>query len=279
MESYEKEWLAGQPVLRAIMHMVGLFDRPASGDCLKALRAKPMIEGLTDEIVKLDDSEWQRAVARLREVRFLATAGPDDPTRSTPIRWCANGSASGCGRRTSRHGKPPMAGFTSTCATRPRKARRRRSKTSRRSIRPSPMAAAPAATRRRWTRFTGPHLPARPDGTLEFYASKKLGAIGSDLAAVSWFFDKPYETPVAALAPSDQAWVLTEAALRCARRGGSPRRCRPRARRCGWLRRAGLAQRRRPRLQPQRGRAARRGGRGRRGDGETIRRARRPRRR
>ena len=43
MESYEKEWLADQPVLLAILHCVGLFDRPASGDCLKALRAKPAI--------------------------------------------------------------------------------------------------------------------------------------------------------------------------------------------------------------------------------------------
>jgi hypothetical protein len=41
MESYEKEWLAGEPVERAIMHIVGLFDRPASGDCLQALRRKP----------------------------------------------------------------------------------------------------------------------------------------------------------------------------------------------------------------------------------------------
>jgi hypothetical protein len=29
MESYEREWLAGQPVPHTIMHMVGLFDRPA----------------------------------------------------------------------------------------------------------------------------------------------------------------------------------------------------------------------------------------------------------
>src|SRR3954452_14246329 len=36
MESYEKEWLAGERVLLAIMHIVGLFDRPASADCLQA---------------------------------------------------------------------------------------------------------------------------------------------------------------------------------------------------------------------------------------------------
>ncbi len=27
----DNDWLAGEPVLRAIMFMVGLFDRPASG--------------------------------------------------------------------------------------------------------------------------------------------------------------------------------------------------------------------------------------------------------
>jgi hypothetical protein len=79
MESYEKEWLAEKPVLLAIMHMVGLFDRPASFDCLQALRQKPPMRGLTDEIVDLQDGEWRRAVARLREVRLLAPAVPSEP--------------------------------------------------------------------------------------------------------------------------------------------------------------------------------------------------------
>ena len=79
MESYEKEWLAGEPVLRAIMHMVGLFDRPASGDCLAALRAAPAIAGLTDPIVGVDEGAWQRAVGRLREVRLLAPPDPAAP--------------------------------------------------------------------------------------------------------------------------------------------------------------------------------------------------------
>jgi len=48
----------------------------------------------------------------------------------------------------------------------------------------------------------------------EFYASRKLGAIGSDLAAVSWFFDKPFEVPVIALSEDDRAFVLNHAALR-----------------------------------------------------------------
>ena len=79
MESYEREWLADQPILLAILHLVGLFDRPASGDCLKALRAKPAIPGLTDALVDLSDDDWRRAVVRLREVRLLAPRDPSDP--------------------------------------------------------------------------------------------------------------------------------------------------------------------------------------------------------
>jgi hypothetical protein len=79
MQSYEEEWLAGQPVLLAILHCLGLFDRPANGDCLKALRAKPTIRGLTDGLVGLSDAQWRRAVERLREVRLLAPLDPSDP--------------------------------------------------------------------------------------------------------------------------------------------------------------------------------------------------------
>ena len=79
MESYEREWLAGQPILFAILHLVGLFDRPASGDCLAALRANPAISGLTDALIGLGDDQWRRAVARLREARLLAPIDPSDP--------------------------------------------------------------------------------------------------------------------------------------------------------------------------------------------------------
>ena len=79
MQSYEKGLLAGEPVLLAILNLVGLFDGPASGDCLKALRAMPAIPGLTDALVDLSDERWRRAVERLREMRLLAPVDPSDP--------------------------------------------------------------------------------------------------------------------------------------------------------------------------------------------------------
>src|SRR5205823_14860684 len=47
----------------------------------------------------------------------------------------------------------------------------------------------------------------RSDGSVEFYARTKLGAVGSDLAAVSWFFAEPFATPVTGLTLRNQSWV------------------------------------------------------------------------
>ena len=49
--------------------------------------------------------------------------------------------------------------------------------------------------------------------TDEFYAVNKLGAIGSSLAAISWLFDRPYETPAAAVAATGSRLGSDEAGL------------------------------------------------------------------
>ena len=155
MESYEREWLAGQPTSLAILHLVGLFDRPASGDCLKALREKPAIPGLTDALVDLGDDDWRRAVARLREVRLLAPLDRSDPEaldahplvrewfgdrlqRTNEAAWkAAHSRLYDHLRRTTHEGSTPTSPI------------------SRRSITPSPTAAAPAASRRRCAKSIG----------------------------------------------------------------------------------------------------------------------------
>jgi TIR domain len=239
MESYEKEWLAGQPVL-AIMHMVGLFDRPASGDCLNALRAQPVIEGLTDEVVSLDDSEWQRAVTRLREVRFLLPRDPAAPDAldAHPLvrEWfgerlkatnegawrAAHGRLFEHLRDTTKEGRTPtledFAPLYQAIAHGCRAGRHEE--------------ALEKIFRDRICRW-------RADGQIEFYASKKLGARGSDLAALSWFFDKPHATPLPRLrrrtSPGCSGWQPPH----WARREDSPRRCRRCAWRCGWPRTRG----------------------------------------
>jgi SIR2-like domain/AAA ATPase domain len=214
MASYEQEWLASQPTLLAMMHIVGLFDRPASGDCLATLRAEPVIEGLTDEIVNLDDNDWLRAVARLRSVRLLA---PHDPAQRDALdahplvrEWfgerlkatneaawkAAHGRLYEHLRDTTKEGKTPtledLAPLYQAVAHGCRAGRHQEALD----------AIYTDRICRRW-----------PDAGIEFYASQKLGAIGSNLAAISWFFDKAYATPVSTLTGADQSWILGEAAL------------------------------------------------------------------
>ena len=214
MESYEKEWLAGQPILLAILHCVGLFDRPASGDCLAALRAKPAIPGLTDAIVDLSDNQWRRAVGRLRDVRLLSPVDPSDPEaldahplvrewfgdrlRSTnEAAWqAAHSRLYDHLRNSTREGQTPtLAGLA-----------------------PLYHAIAHGCRAGRQGQaldevYANRICRALPGGQPEFYSFRKLGAVGSDLAAIAWFFERPYETPAATLTQQDRAWVVNHASI------------------------------------------------------------------
>ncbi|MBT8421051.1 MAG: ATP-binding protein, partial [Gammaproteobacteria bacterium] len=70
----------------------------------------------------------------------------------------------------------------------------------------------------------GLHAEARTDvyrdrilrgtGSGGFYSSGKLGAFDAEIEAVTHFFDEPWKTLSPNLSPADQAWLLSEAAVR-----------------------------------------------------------------
>jgi AAA ATPase domain len=214
MESYEKEWLADQPALLAILHCVGLFDRPASADCLKALRAKPAIRGLTNALVGLSDEQWRRAVVRLREIRLLAPLDPSDPEAldahplvrewfgerarlTNEAAWKATHSRLYDHLRDTTH-----EGKTPTLV----------------DLAPLYHAIVHGCRAGRCQEaldevYVNRICPRMAKGRLEFYAVNKLGAIGSSLAVIFWFFDRPYEMPLASLMPLSGAWILGEASF------------------------------------------------------------------
>jgi tetratricopeptide (TPR) repeat protein len=69
MKSYEI-WLKGKPELD-ILHLLGLFDRPAEGGAIEVLRREPAIDGLTNSLVDLPDAKWKYALEHLRDLRLL----------------------------------------------------------------------------------------------------------------------------------------------------------------------------------------------------------------
>jgi multidrug efflux pump subunit AcrA (membrane-fusion protein) len=214
MESYEREWLVGQPLLHTILFIVGLFDRPASADCVKELRAKPAIKGLTGQIVGLSDTAWRRAVQRLREARLLSPAEPTNPDAldAHPLvrEWF--------GEQLLRTNEPAWKAAHSRLYDHLRR-------TTHEGDAPTLADLAPLYHAIGHGCRAGRHQEAlnqvyrnrlcrrEPNGGLMFYSSKMLGAHGSNLAAISWFFDRPYEWPAGALIAADRAWVLGEASF------------------------------------------------------------------
>jgi hypothetical protein len=214
MESYEKEWLADQPLLLAIMHIVGLFDRPATGECLKAVRAKSTIEWLTDAIVDLSEDEWNRAVARLREVRLLS---PQD--KSAPEALDAHPLVrEWFGESLRQKNETAWRAAHSRLYDYLRDTTKEGDRPTLEQLAPLYQAIAHGCRAGRHQEvlddvYANHICRRRPDRRLEFYASQKLGAFGSDLAAITSFFAEPYETPVETLKEADRSWVLGEAAF------------------------------------------------------------------
>ncbi len=71
MRSYER-WLGEDSREWAVLHLMGLFDRPADSRCLASLRREPEIPGLTEPIVRLTDRQWSRTITRLERLFLLS---------------------------------------------------------------------------------------------------------------------------------------------------------------------------------------------------------------
>ena len=211
MESYEKEWLAGQPILLAIMHMVGLFDRPASRKCLFALRRMPAIKGLTESIVNLDDRKWRRAITRLVEARLLSPTGisePDELDAHPLVReWF--------GERLRQTNKTAWSDAHSRLYEHLRDTTKEGKTPTLESLAPLYQAIAHGCRAERHRQVLKEVYEARicrnTNGSPVFYASTRLCAFSTNFAAISWFFEIPYSVPEATFLPGDKAWILNEA--------------------------------------------------------------------
>jgi len=200
----------GREVERAILRLIGLFDRPASADCLAALRREPAIRGVTDALVKLSETDWRHAVHRLRELRLLVKPDDDDGSLDAHplVREC--------------FGPKLEAGFPEGF----RAAHRRLYEHLRDHGKPTP------DTKQDRIEDLQPLFQAVHHGCrgglyhdaldkvyrrriqrqpkYEGYSTFQLGGVASELAALSGFFQEPWSVPVNALPPRDEAYLLDE---------------------------------------------------------------------
>jgi tetratricopeptide (TPR) repeat protein len=211
MEAYER-WFAGEGErgkrLLAVLHLLGLFDRPAAAELLAVLRRPPAIPGLTDALAGLSDPQWNLAIARLAECGLAVPNG--DSLDAHPLvrehfgrrlrersfeAWqAAHGRLFDHLKDNTEHWPESIEGLQPLYQAVVHGCHAGRQQ-----------EACVEVYRDRINRGTG------SDG---FYSTTKLGAFGADLGAVACFFDPPWSRVSPALAEAGQAWLLNQAAFR-----------------------------------------------------------------
>ena len=205
MAAFEERFGDGPEV--EVLRMLGLFDRPAEAGEIADLRADPAIPGLTDHVHGLDEAGWLRVLQRLRDAGLMApqshhTSADLDAhplvrehfgqrlREQHPDAWREGHS------RLYEHLRDTAKQLPETLEEM------------------APLFAAVAH---------GCRADRHEDALLEVYAKRilrgdehfskrQLGAFSSGLAALSGFFDPPWDSVVGGLSEVPSGWVLGEAA-------------------------------------------------------------------
>ena len=186
-----------------LLRMLGLFDRPAGAEEIAALRAAPPIPGLTAHVQGLSEGKWLRLLEQLRETGLIApksTHHPDVLDAHPLVREHFSTELRREHADAWREGNDRLYEHLKAAAP-------ERPDTLEEMM---PLFAAVAHGCR-----AGRHQEAydevyreRIRRRNEFFSTKKLGAFGADLAALSSFFDPPWLKPVDGITEDGKGFVL-----------------------------------------------------------------------
>ncbi|MEL6816247.1 MAG: TIR domain-containing protein, partial [Cyanobacteria bacterium J06598_3] len=222
VEKYER-WL-GDGVELSILRLLGLFDRPAEVDCLAAVCTAPVIPGLTDALVDLtvDDCQW--AVSNLVDYGLLSpdSVADDGHPRSVV-------AASQFAILNSLDAHPLIREYFATQLTgdypeATREAHRRLYERLKQvapelpdtlqDMMPLYHAVAHGGKAGLWQEALYDVLYNRIFRKGENFSAKKLGVMGTDLAALTALCEVPFTRPNPNLTEGAQAYVLNQVSFR-----------------------------------------------------------------
>jgi hypothetical protein len=209
MEAYERYFEAeGEKGWRqlAVLRLLGLFDRVASAECLKALRVPPAIDGLTEPIAALSDALWRISLRYLAD-RGLMVLENDGSVDAHPlIREYFADQLRERNLEAWRRAHGRIFDFLKDTTP--------QFPDSLPGLQPLYQAVFHGCQADRHEEARAAVYRDRILRGSEFYSTRKLGAFGADLAAVACFFEKPWSKLDASLSEADQAWLLNQAAFR-----------------------------------------------------------------
>lgn len=204
-----EQWLGASADIEALS-LLGFFDRPADDVCLQTLRALPAIPNLTDQIAGMSDAEWNRVLARLQKLRLISVqqnaAGQQFVDAHPLIReYFANQI------RTKKVNAWQVAHqrlyemFLRISEPNPQRLEQ---------IMPFYRAVAHGCQAGLHNKVLEEvYRPIIQRGQKGF-AQKVLGAGGEDLAALSWFFERPWTEVIPTVHDKWKAWLPGNAGSR-----------------------------------------------------------------
>ncbi len=217
VEKYQR-WL-GEGVELSILRLLGLFDRPAEPGCIAALCTAPAIPGLTDALVDLSAEDWNFHSANLIDYGLLTPdSQPDSPIQNPNSKI-----------QTALNAHPLIREYfathlathhpDATCETHRRlyehlKQAAPELPDTLQEMMPLYQAVAHGGKAGLWQEALDDVYFNRIERQGESFSTNKLGAMGTDLAAVSVFFETPFSRPNSTLMEADQAFVLNKASFR-----------------------------------------------------------------
>lgn len=207
MESYEI-WFKGKPELD-ILYIMGLFDRPAEWGAIQALRDKPVIEGLTSKLENLTPADWRFALDNLRTARLLSDEDknkPDDLDCHPLVREHFGEKLKANNPKAWKEAHNRLYDWYKSHA--------KELPDTLEEMTPLYQAVSHGCHASRWQEALDEIYSQRILRVNEFYSTRKLGAFGSDLSAISGFFSELWSKPVDGLSEDWKAFILNAAGFR-----------------------------------------------------------------
>ena len=194
----------------SLLRVIGLFDRPASADCLESLWKNPVIAKLTEPLSGMSAEQRNIVFTRLEQAGLLTVNRDADGTlfsldchpllreyfgdrlrKDQPKAWRAgHRRLYDHLRATTKEGDQPTLD----------------------EIQPLYQAVAHGCLAGMQQEVCDKVYQDRIQRGREIYSVRKLGAHGSDLGAIACFFETPWRRVSFSLIEADQAWLLNQAA-------------------------------------------------------------------
>jgi tetratricopeptide (TPR) repeat protein len=190
-----------------LLRLLGLFDRPATTGAVGALRKPPPIHRLTNHLSRLDEAGWLRLLESLRDVGLVAPKAhqtQDDLDAHPLVREHFGAELREKHQNAWRAGHRRLYEYFKAL---PKKYQ----PDTLEELAPLFQAVFHGCQAGRHQTVLNEVYRERIVRHNQAYVARKLGAFGTDLAAMAGFFDLPWEKPLASIIPAAQAFVLNQA--------------------------------------------------------------------